>query len=249
MLGPLLRVFTGGGIHAASVSADSVTVSDNQVTGYSASASSYPTIVPVGVSGGAGIAATGAVSLVNSTLSDNILHPNLVTGAPATLIPNQGAAVLAGTLALDQVTIADNAGAASLQATQLTSHRSVAIAPQGQVVCGIPSTDRGSSYNWFSDASCAFRARTNQQIDAEFLLMALAENGGPVPTRLPATGSVLIDHVPLSACPIRADARGVSRPQAAACDIGAVEVEPVPGPAPDPLPDNDTRYVDRPNAP
>jgi hypothetical protein len=53
-------------------------------------------------------------------------------------------------------------------------------------------------------------------------LGALADNGGPAPTQLPGAGSVLVDAQPT--CAVPADARGITRPQGPACDIGAVEV-------------------------
>jgi hypothetical protein len=49
---------------------------------------------------------------------------------------------------------------------------------------------------------------------------------------LPGTGSPLIDWIPVDACQadgasgISTDQRGVARPQAGGCDIGAVEVIP-----------------------
>jgi hypothetical protein len=49
-----------------------------------------------------------------------------------------------------------------------------------------------------------------------------ADNGGPVPTQLPGSGSVLVDAVPDSQLTV--DAPGVARPQGPASDIGAVEV-------------------------
>jgi len=54
---------------------------------------------------------------------------------------------------------------------------------------------------------------------------ALADNGGPPQTFLPQTGSPLIDKVPGASCTVSTDERGITRPQASTCDIGAVEVE------------------------
>jgi len=68
------------------------------------------------------------------------------------------------------------------------------------------------------------------------LLTGLASNGGPTQTRLPQPGSPLVDAIPTGSCQadgaggIGADQRGVARPQAAGCDIGAVEIE-VTGPS------------------
>ncbi len=62
------------------------------------------------------------------------------------------------------------------------------------------------------------------------LLGTLANNGGPTPTHLPLCSSPAIDAVPVAdstdvnGVPITTDQRGVSRPQGAASDIGAVEV-------------------------
>lgn len=80
--------------------------------------------------------------------------------------------------------------------------------------------------NASTDASCGFAAAGG--IEGAFGLGALADNGGATPTYLPEAGSPLIDAASTEVC--RAlDQRGVSRPQGAACDIGAVEVAPEPG--------------------
>jgi hypothetical protein len=41
---------------------------------------------------------------------------------------------------------------------------------------------------------------------------------------LPDADSALIDSIPALDCPTTSDARGVTRPQGAACDAGAVEI-------------------------
>lgn len=62
-------------------------------------------------------------------------------------------------------------------------------------------------------------------IDADPLLSPLAYTGGATPTLLPAVASAAVDAGDPSTCADR-DQRGVSRPQGAACDIGAVELRP-----------------------
>jgi hypothetical protein len=118
---------------------------------YSATGASHGTY-PAGVTGGAGIAVTGAASLVNSTISGNVLYESLPrSDAALTLIPSRGAAVLAGTLHLDHATTSitgDNISAASLNVAELTIHRSVVIAPAGQSACGPSVSDANSSCNW-----------------------------------------------------------------------------------------------------
>lgn len=61
------------------------------------------------------------------------------------------------------------------------------------------------------------------------MLGALGANGGPTDTRVPQTGSPLINVIPLSACggpggTITTDQRGITRPQQTGCEIGAVEI-------------------------
>ncbi|MEM7053299.1 MAG: choice-of-anchor Q domain-containing protein [Pseudomonadota bacterium] len=55
----------------------------------------------------------------------------------------------------------------------------------------------------------------------------LFNNGGPTKTHLPFTDSIVLDQVPvgIQGCglSISTDQRGEPRPQADACDIGAVE--------------------------
>ncbi|HRA67327.1 MAG TPA: choice-of-anchor Q domain-containing protein, partial [Caldilinea sp.] len=80
-------------------------------------------------------------------------------------------------------------------------------------------------YNLAEDDSCAFFM--NQPGDLNGVpaqLEGLADNGGGAWTHLPSAGSSLIDAAPCLP-DFNADQRGVSRPQGARCDIGAVEVQ------------------------
>jgi hypothetical protein len=76
-----------------------------------------------------------------------------------------------------------------------------------------------SGFNLSSDASCGFGSGRDSVM---VLLGELADNGGPTQTHLPQAGSPAIDGG--AGCPSE-DQRGINRPQGAACDIGAVEVE------------------------
>ena len=58
------------------------------------------------------------------------------------------------------------------------------------------------------------------------LLGPLQDNGGPTFTHALLPGSPAIDHIPAENCEVTTDQRGVARPQGAACDIGAYELEP-----------------------
>jgi hypothetical protein len=82
-------------------------------------------------------------------------------------------------------------------------------------------------YNLASDASCKFSAAGSKNSGAA-KLGALADNGGPTLTQEPVKGSDAIDVIPSgkAGCVSGAtDQRGVSRPQGAKCDVGAVEVD------------------------
>ena len=97
-----------------------------------------------------------------------------------------------------------------------------------------------NGYNYSDDASCGLTGTGDTQDGADPMLGALAANGGPTLTRLPAEGSPLIDGVAVAAChpdEIAVDQRYIDRPQRTACDIGAVEVVAItPTPTPTPLP-------------
>lgn len=83
-------------------------------------------------------------------------------------------------------------------------------------------------YNLAEDNSCAFFLNQTDDLNGvPAQLGALAANGGATWTYLPAAGSPLIDAAPCLP-DFTVDQRGVVRPQGALCDIGAVEVEPVP---------------------
>ncbi|MBL8774378.1 MAG: S-layer homology domain-containing protein [Acidimicrobiales bacterium] len=130
-----------------------------------------------------------------------------------------------GGLDLSASTVVDNSSPnASVRVRDsLIAGGSVVANPLGGgVACAVgASNDHGSLA---SDPSCGFDV-----VDpADPGLGALADNGGPTPTRMPAPGSPLVDAGPggdplsdLFCYP--ADQRGVRRPVAGACDLGAVE--------------------------
>ncbi len=134
----------------------------------------------------------------------------------------------------------------------LTSFGSVVALPHGGPNCDSfapnPLTNTTSNgYNFSDDTSCGFTNTTSgdRQNAGDPMLGALANNlpttvTMPAPlrqTRLPQTGSPLIDAIPAASCssdgastisPLT-DERSVVRPQGPGCDIGAVEIEvPVP---------------------
>ena len=103
------------------------------------------------------------------------------------------------------------------------------------VVLGAASSN---GYNFSDDDTCDFSDATDQEDAGDPLLGPLADNGGPTPTRLPLTGSPLINVIPLAACEddgaagISSDQRGLPRPAETGCEIGSVELQPPPTPEP-----------------
>ena len=83
-----------------------------------------------------------------------------------------------------------------------------------------------------STAGCTITGDTTGNITGQNpLLGSLTKNGGPTPTQLPLAGSPVIDAGASTGAPAT-DQRGVSRPQGAGVDIGAVEVVGAAPPSP-----------------
>ena len=96
--------------------------------------------------------------------------------------------------------------------------------------CGGVGTASSAGYNYEAGGdTCGFDQATDVVDGGDPLLGALADNGGPTQTMLPATASPLVDQIPgTEAGCTGTDQRGVARPQVGGCDIGAVELEAVP---------------------
>jgi hypothetical protein len=114
--------------------------------------------------------------------------------------------------------------------THLTTFASVIADPLNGVNCGSvlgPFTNTVSNgYNFSDDETCDLTGTGDRESAGDPMIGALASNGGPTQTRLPADTSPLIDGVPLDQCQadgaagVTTDQRGITRPQGAGCDIG-----------------------------
>jgi hypothetical protein len=93
-------------------------------------------------------------------------------------------------------------------------------------VCQLTDPVTSEGYNIESGNTCGFGANPTDftNFDGD-LFEPLGDNGGPTPTLLPWWGSMVVDFIPLADCSatVTVDQRGVSRPQDAGCDVGAVE--------------------------
>jgi predicted outer membrane repeat protein len=91
------------------------------------------------------------------------------------------------------------------------------ISAAGTNNCSGSVVDQGNNLSWPADNNCP-------GIQANPVLGPLADNGGPTQTIALLTGSAAIDAGNNSTC-AATDQRGITRPQSAACDIGAYEVD------------------------
>jgi CSLREA domain-containing protein len=82
-------------------------------------------------------------------------------------------------------------------------------------------------YNLTDDDSCGLTAPSDLVV-SDAMLGPLADNGGPTETHALLPGSPAIDAGSVDCPPPDTDQRGVTRPQGASCDIGAVEYLPEP---------------------
>ena len=169
------------------------------------------------VHGGGMLGAAGNSVLNNVTYSGNTAqggggaiyqYGGYATVAHSTFSDNH--ALYAGAIYRD----ADGGGAVRLGRTLLAGN------DEGN--CGGSIDSDG--YNLADDTYCGLEFPTDAQ-SVDPLLGPLADNGGPTQTHSLGEGSPAIDAVPEGGCPAT-DQRGVLRPQGAACDIGAVEVNP-----------------------
>lgn len=185
---------------------------------------------------GQGVLAQGAarVTIVNSTISGTVAHDS-------DDLPQSGIAQTTAESAARSATRAFNLKARSVPSARVINPNADVTSPVslvGTIVadnttlddCNQDVTDNGDNLD--SDGTCALNG-TGSVSKGAAKLGALADNGGPTKTLLPAKGSDAIDAIPTGEanCSSTAtDQRAVSRPQGATdrCDIGAVEVEQSP---------------------
>jgi hypothetical protein len=170
----------------------------------------------------------GGIRVVNAGL--DIAH-STITGNEALDAGGGIAGVGSQPVTLEFVTLVENAtvsGGANL-------HRETGSVDTSATVIGLPiggsncaaagGSMVSSGFTQVSDTSCMPAGAPGDLIPAPNpMLGPLTPNGGPTPTRLPLMGSPLLGAVTGTACDMAAeDQRGISRPQGAACEVGAVE--------------------------
>ncbi len=220
----------GGAIDARNAGAVSIvdaTLARNQAASGGAVATGTAPLTIAGTtfvdntaSGDGGAIDAASVAVTNSTFSGN-------------QAPLGGAIHVSAGLTVANGTFVDNAttGPAISLDGGAASARNTILAGTAGAQCALGTatlSDQGGNIS--TDASCGFSATTSRSGTpvAELDLGPLADNGGPTQTIALLPGSVAADAG--VACPPPAtDQRGVPRPQVAACDAGAFELEPPPG--------------------
>ena len=173
----------------------------------------------------------GSLWLHTSTVSEN--------GAAGLFLLNADAVIYGSTIARNegrQILFAANG-----QASKSLGLSGSILESVGTNACDIYQGDDSeltftTAWNLYSDDSCLSDVFfDHSKHNATLNLSELGDGGGPTPTHLPLSGSDAIDFAPASVCDqIGTDQRGLPRPVAqdgmlpALCDIGAVEVQPVP---------------------
>jgi hypothetical protein len=215
---------------------------------------------------GGGLTNNGALALSDSTISNNQVErtsdisggglfqsSGTMTLANVTISGNRaplggGIGMFGGEATLNHVTLsgnsATNGGQIGLQASgdvagRVLLRNTLLAGGASGANCYRSHTSeviRSQGFNLSSDASCAFALTLpGDQNQVDPLLGPLADNGGPTRTHLPGRDSPAIDRAG-GAGALAADQRGIARPQGAAADVGAVEVELAPQPSPQPTP-------------
>jgi hypothetical protein len=200
---------------------------------------------------GGGIQSEGAsVTIVASTISGNSatngggIHNNLGSFAitNSTISGNSadeggggilnlgGGSIFNSTISANS---ADNGGGLVDRAGFLTIRGTIVAGNTGGD-CAAEEPPGSGGFNIDGDGTCGLDHPSDLP-DTDPTLGALTGNGGTTETQALLAGSPAIDQIPVDQCtqgegfPLDTDQRGVTRPQGAACDIGAFELVP-PGP-------------------
>jgi hypothetical protein len=231
---------SGGGIEndAGTMSIVDTTISGNTANGpgggiYNAGTMSVTDSTVAhntGVRGGGGINNVGSMSVTDSTISLN----NVEGGGGGGILNTGTLVVTASTLTQNshRSVFRHNGGGGIKNVGGSVTLAATVLAETSPFDCFGAITDAG--YNLDDDGSCGFSATNHSLSGVKPHFGPLQDNGGPTETEEPALGSPVLNDIPMGAtansttlCP-STDQRGVARPQASACDIGAVELSATP---------------------
>lgn len=169
---------------------------------------------------GGGVYNAGNLSMINSTLSENIVDGMIAVGGG---IYNSGSLMLTNSTLSGNIAKGANAyGGGIINHGSLKYTHTIITDSFGGNCVNQGTIHPDSTHNMVRYSNC--NVMTN--LPGDPLLGPLADNGGPTLTHTLLPGSPAIDSGSGAHCP-HFDQRGIPRPQGAACDIGAFEVEQI----------------------
>jgi hypothetical protein len=180
------------------------------------------TVISSTISGNGGRAVSRQISaeIVQSTITSN--------GERGVYVYDDQVGEQPGDIKVVQSTITGNATANVAPVDDLTIQGSVIGQAQGAAPnCIVGGSVTNNGDNVADDSTCGITG--GDVILTGLGLNALADNGGPTRTRLPAATSPLVDRIPSGDCfvgdsaSLTEDQRGWDRPLGDGCDVGAVE--------------------------
>ena len=163
-----------------------------------------------------------SLSITNSTF-----FANSATGSGGAIVDVGSATITSGTFAGNSSPDGGALYFSSLNGGTLTLGDTILASSSGSDNCSFSGTFTDAGYNLDDGTSCGFTNANHDLSSTNPTLGALASNGGPTQTMALLPGSPAIDAGGTSAngCPAT-DQRNITRPQGAACDIGAYEFVP-----------------------
>ncbi len=178
-----------------------------------------------------GILAYGMLTIVNSTVSDNMTSG---TGGGITVYGSQ-AFITFCTVYNNKAQ--DGGGGLSIQndgkhLSHVEMKNSIVVGNHAPTGADITGTLTSHGYNLLQDvsqASLLYGKATSADLKSVSPgIGPLKYNGGPTETNALVPGSPAIDKIPSTAClaTVATDQRDINRPQGSACDIGAFEAVP-----------------------
>ncbi len=171
--------------------------------------------------GGGGIATdVGALTVINSTISNNTSQ---TSGGGIFKGPRPGTAQIINSTVADNTAKEGSGIFVDVGYTQpeVTLLNSIVANNHGSENCGGPTLVNSAGFNLASDESCNLVAASDI-VAVNPGLDSLGDNGGATLAHALLPGSPALDNADGAAC-AATDQLGVSRPQGAGCDIGALE--------------------------
>jgi hypothetical protein len=217
----------GGGIH----SYGRLDLFDTTVSGNEA-------VSADGATGGGLALTSGDVEIVNSTVAGNMVRTDPTVGGGFSASAG-GIEIASASVYLADDTIADNSALGEQAAFGNLQAGGVPVLATNTIIAGGTATGATQNCNPSSISSQGHNIEDRNQCgltgpgdetNADPMLGPLQDNGGPTDTLAPGVDSPAIDRGDPAVCADGAladDQRGLPRRQGAACDVGAVELQPL----------------------